>query len=83
MADLLLANKEKGISDKEFAILLKKELDGIESLNRPSGTPEKEEKGVWQVIIGRQFAASVTFDAKYIFYFQLESSRKYYLVFRS
>lgn len=42
-----------------------------------------EENGVWQVIIGRQFAASVTFDAKYMFYFQLEESGKYCLVFRS
>ena len=43
----------------------------------------KEEHGVWQVIIGKQFAASVTFDARYIYYFQVEESRKYFLVFRS
>lgn len=27
---------------------------------------------MWQVIIGKQFAASVTFDAKYIYYFLIE-----------
>ena len=31
-----------------------------------------QENGVWQVIIGKQFAASVTFDAKFIYYFQIE-----------
>lgn len=27
---------------------------------------------MWQVIIGKQFAASVTFDAKLIYYFLIE-----------
>ena len=31
-----------------------------------------EENGVWQVVIGKQFAASVTFDAKFIYYFLIE-----------
>ena len=83
MADILAENREKNVSDKELAIQFKNELDKIPVLNVPSNSYGKEESGVWQVIIGRQFAASVTFDAKYIFYFQIEESRKYFLVFRS
>ena len=75
--------KEKEFSDKDFAILLKKKLDNIPILNKASSSQGKEEHGVWQVLIGKQFAASVTFDARYIYYFQIEETRKYFLVFRS
>lgn len=83
IAQLNFDNKEKELSDKEFSILLKKRLDNIPVLNKASCSQGKDEHGVWQVIIGRQFAASVTFDARYIYYFQIEESRKYFLVFRS
>ena len=76
--------KEKTLSDKELAEKLKRRLDLDLELIKPSISNEDiEENGVWQVVIGKQFAASVTFDARFIYYFQLEESRKYFLVFRS
>ena len=76
------ATEAKPISDKELAEKLKRRLDL--DLIRPSiSNDDIEENGVWQVVIGKQFAASVTFDARFIYYFQLEESRKYFLVFRS
>ena len=78
------AAEGKPISDKELAEKLKRRLDLDIDLIRPSVSNEDvEENGVWQVVIGKQFAASVTFDARFIYYFQLEESRKYFLVFRS
>ena len=78
------ATEVKPISDKELAEKLKRRLDLDIDLIRPSVSSEDiEETGVWQVVIGKQFAASVTFDARFIYYFQLEESRKYFLVFRS
>lgn len=76
--------EEKPMSDKELATKLKERLDLDLDLIKPSVSSEEiEETGVWQVIIGKQFASSVTYDAKFIYYFQLEESRKYFLVFRS
>ena len=76
--------KGKTLTDKELAEKLKRRLDLDLELIKPSVSNEEiEESGVWQVIIGKQFAASVTFDARFIYYFQLEESRKYFLVFRS
>ena len=85
VAEILAENtEEKKLSDKEIAQKLKVKLDEDNDLNQPSISNEDiEEHGVWQVCVGKQFAASVTFDAKYIYYFQLEESRKYFLVFRS
>jgi hypothetical protein len=85
VAEILAENtEEKKLSDKEIAQKLKVKLDEDNDLNQPSVSNEDiEESGVWQVCVGKQFAASVTFDAKYIYYFQLEESRKYFLVFRS
>ena len=78
------ANEKTPLTDKELAEKLKRRLDLDIELIRPSVSNEDvEENGVWQVVIGKQFAASVTFDARFIFYFQLEESRKYFLVFRS
>ena len=78
------AAEGKPISDKELAEKLKRRLDLDLELIKPSVSNEDiEENGVWQVVIGKQFAASVTFDARFIYYFQLEESRKYFLVFRS
>ena len=78
------ANETTPLSDKELAEKLKRRLDLDIDLIRPSVSNEDiEENGVWQVCIGKQFAASVTFDARFIYYFQLEESRKYFLVFRS
>ena len=78
------AAEGKPISDKELAEKLKRRLDLDPDLIRASVSNEDvEENGVWQVVIGKQFAASVTFDARFIYYFQLEESRKYFLVFRS
>ena len=78
------ATEGKPISDKELAEKLKRRLDLDLELIKPSISNEDvEENGVWQVVIGKQFAASVTFDARFIYYFQLEESRKYFLVFRS
>ena len=72
------------MSDKELAEKLKRRLDLDIDLIRPSVSNEDvEENGVWQVVIGKQFASSVTFDARFIYYFQLDESRKYFLVFRS
>ena len=76
--------KDKSLSDKELAEKLKRRLDLDLDLIKPSVSSEEiEENGVWQVVVGKQFAASVTFDARFIYYFQLEESRKYFLVFRS
>ena len=85
IAEIMAEGTEaKPISDKEMAEKLKRRLDLDIDLIRPSVSNEDiEENGVWQVVIGKQFAASVTFDAKFIYYFQLEESRKYFLVFRS
>ena len=78
------ATEAKPISDKELAEKLKRRLDLDKDLIMPSvSNDDIEENGVWQVVIGKQFAASVTFDARFIYYFQLEESRKYFLVFRS
>ena len=78
------STESKPISDKELAEKLKRRLDLDIDLIKPSISSEDiEETGVWQVVIGKQFASSVTFDAKFIYYFQLEESRKYFLVFRS
>ena len=78
------ANEKTPLTDKDLAEKLKRRLDLDIELIRPSVSSEDiEENGVWQVVIGKQFAASVTFDARVIFYFQLEESRKYFLVFRS
>ena len=78
------AAEGKPISDKELAEKLKRRLDLDIDLIRPSVSNEDiEENGVWQVVIGKQFAASVTFDARFIYYFQLDDSKKYFLVFRS
>ena len=76
--------EQKPMSDKELAEKLKRRLDLDPDLIRASVSNEDiEENGVWQVVIGKQFASSVTFDAKFIYYFQLDESRKYFLVFRS
>ncbi len=76
--------EQKPMSDKELAEKLKRRLDLDIDLIRPSVSNEDiEENGVWQVVIGKQFASSVTFDARFIYYFQLDESRKYFLVFRS
>ena len=85
IAEIMAEGTEaKLVSDKEMAEKLKRRLDLDIDLIRPSVSNEDiEENGVWQVVIGKQFAASVTFDAKFIYYFQLEESRKYFLVFRS
>ena len=78
------ANEKTPLTDKDLAEKLKRRLDLDIELIRPSVSSEDiEENGVWQVVIGKQFAASVTFDARFIYYFQLEESRKYFLVFRS
>ena len=78
------APENKPMPDKELAEKLKKRLDLDLDLIKPSiSNDDIEENGVWQVIVGKQFAASVTFDARFIYYFQLEESRKYFLVFRS
>ena len=78
------APENKPMPDKELAEKLKRRLDLDLDLIKPSISGEDiEENGVWQVVIGKQFAASVTFDARFIYYFQLEESRKYFLVFRS
>ena len=78
------ANEKTPLTDKELAEKLKRRLDLDIDLIRPSVSNEDvEENGVWQVVIGKQFASSVTFDARFIYYFQLEESRKYFLVFRS
>ena len=78
------AAEGKPMSDKELAEKLKRRLDLDPELIKSSISNEDvEENGVWQVVIGKQFAASVTFDARFIYYFQLEESRKYFLVFRS
>ena len=75
---------QKPMSDKELAEKLKRRLDLDPELIKASVSSEDiEENGVWQVVIGKQFAASVTFDARFIYYFQLDESRKYFLVFRS
>lgn len=42
-----------------------------------------DEHGVWHVIVGRSYVASVTFDAKYLIYFQFIEHGKYFLCFRS
>ena len=85
IAEIMAEGTEaKPISDKEMAEKLKRRLDLDLDLIKPSVSNEDiEENGVWQVVIGKQFDASVTFDAKLIYYFQLEESRKYFLVFRS
>ena len=76
--------EQKPMSDKELAEKLKRRLDLDPDLIRASVSNEDvEENGVWQVVIGKQFASSVTFDARFIYYFQLDESRKYFLVFRS
>lgn len=77
---------ENSTSDKEICSKLKVLLDKDASLNEPSN-PQKitgfDEHGVWQCIIGRQFCASVTFDAEYLCYFCFPKQNKYFMIFRS
>ena len=64
------APENKPMPDKELAEKLKRRLDLDLDLIKPSISGEDiEENGVWQVVIGKQFAASVTFDARFIYYF--------------
>ena len=73
-------------SDKDAATILKKSLDQDKSLNNPSNpnsSSEFEEQGVWQVVIGKQFVGSITFDAEYLIYFQFTDMSKYFMIFRS
>lgn len=82
-------------NDKDICTKLKKRLEEDVELNVSSVTNVEsnyfylylkeniEENGVWQVIIGKQYAASVTFDAKFMIYFYFEDASKYFLVFRS
>jgi len=42
-----------------------------------------DEHGVWQVIVGRNYVASITFDSKYLIYFHFIDLGKYFLCFRS
>ncbi len=79
---------EENKTDKEICTKLKKLLDSDkEILNNPSnpqGVIGSEQLGVWQVIIGRQFCASITFDAELFVYFEMPIKHsKYFLVFRS
>ncbi len=72
--------------DKEIALKLKKKLDEDSELNQTSITPNEkrmDEHGVWQVIVGRSYVASVTFDAKHLIYFYFEGHGRYFLCFRS
>ena len=77
------------VYDKETCTKLKKKLDADEELNKPSTTNDKdknnliEEHGVWQVIVGKSYVASVTFDAKHLIYFRFDELKKYFLIFRS
>lgn len=73
-------------SDKEICIAFKRLLDGDSLLNKPSNPqniPNYDEHGVWQCIIGRQFCASITFDAEYLAYFCFPKLSKYFMIFRS
>jgi len=73
-------------NDKEICTKLKKLLDNDPKMNIPSnphGIPNQEELGAWQCIIGRQFCASVTFDAECLIYFMFTKINKYFMVFRS
>ena len=77
---------EGSIQDKDTAFKLKGLLDKDEALNKasnPQNKPETEELGVWQVVVGKQFTASVTFDAENLLYFQFQELGKYFIVFRS
>lgn len=72
--------------DKTAATKLKALLDADKELNIPSNPqnlPDCDEHGVWQVIIGRQFTGSVTFDAENFIYFQFSELRKFFMIFRS
>lgn len=79
--------------DKDIATKLKRKLDEDPELNIPSSTSQDsiyiynienvEEHGVWQVLIGKHYVASVSYDAKYLVYFYFEDLAKYFLVFRS
>lgn len=73
-------------TDKQLCTDLKRLLDADPLLNNPSNpqnVPNSEEHGVWQCIIGRQFCASVTFDAEYLIYFHFPKHSKYFMIFRS
>jgi hypothetical protein len=75
--------------DKETCSKLKGFLDKDAELNLTVTTSEKdktnihEEHGVWQVVIGKHFVASLTFDAKHFLYFKFDDLKKYFLLFRS
>ena len=72
--------------DKEIATNLKSKLDKDSDLIKPSNpqnTPNVEEHGVWQCIVGRQFCSSLTFDAEHLIYFKFIELNKYFLCFRS
>lgn len=75
--------------DKEIASRWKELLDKEPELNKPSCpkigslTNPVEEHGVWQTIVGRQFVASVTFDAELLLYFKFDDLNKFFLCFRS
>jgi hypothetical protein len=77
---------ENSNADNQTATKLKVLLDADQELNLPSNPqnlPDNDEHGVWQVLVGRQFTASVTFDAENLMYFQFSELNKYFMVFRS
>ena len=75
--------------DKEICSKLKAMLDKDAELNIPVTTSEKdktnihEEQGVWQIVIGKHFVASMTYDSKHFLYYKFDEFKKYFLIFRS
>lgn len=77
---------EANLTDKEAATILKRLLDKDELLNIIIGkgsSSDNDDKGVWQVVIGKQFVGSITYDAECLIYFQFTDICKYFMVFRS
>lgn len=81
---------EGSVIDKDICTKLKKLLDADVVLSKTKSNPggitgseEESELGIWQVIVGRAFSSSASFDAEYLVYFSFPKLSKYFLIFRS
>ena len=66
----------KGKMDKDCASYIKQKIDSDSDFNDSS-------IGAWQVIVGRSFAASITFHTSAMMFFDLTKQRRTILLFKT
>ena len=66
----------KGKMDKDCASYIKSKIDTDKQF-------EDESIGAWQVIVGKSFAASLTYNTNFLMFFDLIKQRRTILIFRT